>query len=225
MRYTLILALSYGAAAQSTADAFVVKIPGAGMTSSVSLAMSNGTAGPGQTVQIPISLTSFGTAAPSAFQADLNFDAQKLTFASASAGSQLTAANKTISSSVLANGAVRLLTSGMNQTVIAGGVAAYVSFKLNGDFVSGNAALMLSNCASSSTGGSSLPTNCSAGTVTAFSCDLNADGAVNVADVQLIVNEMLGVIPAVHDLNHDGLVNIVDVQKEINAAMGAGCVY
>ena len=70
-----------------------------------------------------------------------------------------------------------------------------------------------------------MATACTAGTITPFSCDLNGDGVVNVVDVQLIINQALGVIPAVNDLNHDGVVNVADVQKEINAALGLGCPY
>src|SRR6185436_7413228 len=55
------------------------------------------------------------------------------------------------------------------------------------------------------------------------SCDINADGTANVADVQLIINEALGVTSPLHDLNHDGFVNVADVQKVINAALGLGC--
>jgi hypothetical protein len=58
-----------------------------------------------------------------------------------------------------------------------------------------------------------------------FSCDITGDGNTNVVDVQAIINEALGVTPAVHDLNHDGWVNVADVQKLINAALGLGCVY
>ena len=54
-------------------------------------------------------------------------------------------------------------------------------------------------------------------------CDSNGDGVTNVADVQLIINEALGIIPAVNDLNGDGVVNVVDVQIVINAALGLGC--
>ena len=54
-------------------------------------------------------------------------------------------------------------------------------------------------------------------------CDVNGDQAVNVVDVQLIINEALGIVPAVHDLSGDGLVNVVDVQIVINAALGLGC--
>jgi hypothetical protein len=47
--------------------------------------------------------------------------------------------------------------------------------------------------------------------------------APNVADTQLIVNEVLGLSPAVNDLSNDGVVNIVDLQTEINAALNLGC--
>jgi probable HAF family extracellular repeat protein len=55
-------------------------------------------------------------------------------------------------------------------------------------------------------------------------CDINADQVTNVADVQLIVNEALGVALSVHDLNRDGVVNVADIQKVINAALGLICI-
>jgi hypothetical protein len=54
-------------------------------------------------------------------------------------------------------------------------------------------------------------------------CDLKENGTISVADVQLIINEALGVAPAVNDLAATGVVNVVDVQIEINAALGLGC--
>ena len=50
--------------------------------------------------------------------------------------------------------------------------------------------------------------------------DLNGDGVVNVADVQMIINEALGVARASHDLNHDGVVSVADIQLVGNAALG-----
>ena len=61
--------------------------------------------------------------------------------------------------------------------------------------------------------------------VPGFSCEINGDGATNVVDVQLMINEALGVLIAVHDLTHDGRVDVTDIQKIINAALGVGCVY
>jgi len=55
------------------------------------------------------------------------------------------------------------------------------------------------------------------------SCDLTGDGTVNIADVQLEINEALGRAPAVNDLNGDGVVNLVDVQMVINGALNLGC--
>ena len=54
-------------------------------------------------------------------------------------------------------------------------------------------------------------------------CDVNGDGNTIVSDVQVIINEALGVATAVNDLNGDGAVNVADVQIVINAALGLGC--
>jgi hypothetical protein len=62
-----------------------------------------------------------------------------------------------------------------------------------------------------------------AGTPALSPCDLQQDGNIDVADVQLIINEALGATAAVNDLNGGGAVNVLDVQIEINAALGLGC--
>ncbi len=55
------------------------------------------------------------------------------------------------------------------------------------------------------------------------SCDMNGDGIVNVIDVQLLVDQALGIFPATGDINGDGSVNVVDVQLVVNAVLGLGC--
>jgi hypothetical protein len=57
----------------------------------------------------------------------------------------------------------------------------------------------------------------------AIACDINGDGSINVSDVQLVINEVQGISPAVHDLNHDGALTVADVQIVINAVLGRGC--
>ena len=55
-------------------------------------------------------------------------------------------------------------------------------------------------------------------------CDLNADGQVNVVDVQGAINQALGILPCgVGDLDLNGACNVVDVQRFINAALGQEC--
>lgn len=55
-------------------------------------------------------------------------------------------------------------------------------------------------------------------------CDLNNDFAVNVVDVQNLINLILGGStgsPGTGDLNHDGSLSIVDVQALVNTVIGA----
>ena len=54
-------------------------------------------------------------------------------------------------------------------------------------------------------------------------CDVNADGSINISDVQLEIGESLGLSRPNNDLNTDGLVNVIDVQIVINAALNLGC--
>ena len=57
------------------------------------------------------------------------------------------------------------------------------------------------------------------------SCDINANGAVNVVDVQLTINQVLGIVPCTTaDLQHNGQCNVIDVQRVVNAALGGPCV-
>jgi hypothetical protein len=58
---------------------------------------------------------------------------------------------------------------------------------------------------------------------TAMACDLNLDGSVNVVDLQLVLNQALGLIPVTLDLNGDGDVDVADVQIVANAVLRLGC--
>jgi uncharacterized membrane protein len=60
-------------------------------------------------------------------------------------------------------------------------------------------------------------------TETGSACDVNQDGQINVADVQKLINEALGIQSAANDLTSDGVVNAVDVQIDINAVLQLGC--
>jgi hypothetical protein len=58
-----------------------------------------------------------------------------------------------------------------------------------------------------------LPGNCSA----------NQNTNLTVANIQLLINQALGIIPASNDLNGDGTVSVVDIQIDINSVLGLGC--
>jgi hypothetical protein len=56
-------------------------------------------------------------------------------------------------------------------------------------------------------------------------CDLNKDSVTNVSDVQLCVNQAIGMSTCVSgDINGDGSCNVLDVQRTVNAALGGQCV-
>jgi hypothetical protein len=54
-------------------------------------------------------------------------------------------------------------------------------------------------------------------------CDLNSDGVVNVADVQVAVNEALGLSACTMNLDGTGTCDVADVQRVITAALGGAC--
>ena len=58
---------------------------------------------------------------------------------------------------------------------------------------------------------------------TIAACDLNNDGLATVADVQIAIDEALGVRQALNDLTGDGVVNVLDVEVEIAAALWGTC--
>jgi len=54
-------------------------------------------------------------------------------------------------------------------------------------------------------------------------CQPTGSFGPGVADVQLLINEALGGTSPIHDLNLDGAVDLVDIQIELNAVLGMGC--
>jgi|HubBroStandDraft_2_1064218.scaffolds.fasta_scaffold21502_2 DNA-binding CsgD family transcriptional regulator len=53
-------------------------------------------------------------------------------------------------------------------------------------------------------------------------CDLNGDGVVNLADVQIVLTAALTTTATTPDLNGDGKVNVIDVQRVVDAAAPGG---
>jgi uncharacterized repeat protein (TIGR01451 family) len=88
-----------------------------------------------------------------------------------------------------------------------------------------NAPSQVTNQVRVSGGGSASATAGDLTSIAVFTCAISGDGTTSIVDVQTIINEALGDMPAVHDLNHDGVVNVADVQKVLNSALGLGCSY
>jgi len=191
----------------------------------VTLTVEDTTAAAGASVDVPVTLTA--TTAPSTFQYDLAYDNSKLTFVQAKQGDQTKAANKDVSTNALTSSSLRVVAAGLNQGLIGNGRVVLMNFKLNSGFTSGSTPLTCSNAMSADANSNAItPTTCKSGTLktqTTCTCDVNGDGTTNVSDVQLIVNQALGIISNRCDINGDGQTNVLDVQMVINATLGAGC--
>jgi hypothetical protein len=91
--------------------------------------------------------------------------------------------------------------------------------------VASNATSPLTNVAAVSGGGSAVsPSASDATTVVPFTCTFTGGATPTVADVQMIIDEALGLYPPAFDLNGDGTVNISDVEIVVNAALSASCI-
>ena len=60
--------------------------------------------------------------------------------------------------------------------------------------------------------------------VTSMACDVNQDSSFTIKDLQLALNQALGLATRTNDLNSDGAVNLVDFQLVLNAVMSQSCV-
>jgi len=57
-----------------------------------------------------------------------------------------------------------------------------------------------------------------------LTCDLNGDGTINAADIQIATNQALGISPCTNaDLLQNGQCSVIDVQRVINASLGGAC--
>jgi hypothetical protein len=61
--------------------------------------------------------------------------------------------------------------------------------------------------------------------VPGFTCAITGDGAPSIADVQKMIDEVLGILPPSDDLLHNGSVTVAGIQKIIDAVNGLPCLY
>jgi len=91
--------------------------------------------------------------------------------------------------------------------------------------VASNASSPLTNIATVSGGGSSTsPSASDITTVVPLTCTFTGAPTATVADVQMLINEALGLYPAAYDLNGDGSVNVVDLQIAMGTVLNGACI-
>ena len=106
---------------------------------------------------------------------------------------------------------------------LAGG-AAYPPIVVTAN-VPADAPVQVTNQASVSGGGSGGASASDITAISLFTCTVSGDQNASVLDIQILINQALGLIPPANDLNHDGVINLVDVAKLMGAVVGSGCPF
>jgi hypothetical protein len=138
-----------------------------------------------------------------------------------------------------------LTVTAASPSIVNGQAIPPLTYVLSG-FVNGDTAAVVSGTPSESTtataasAAGNYPVNIALGTLSAANysftlvdgtltigaftaCDVKQKGSADVTDVQVLINEALGVASPLHFLYGGGVVSIVDVQIVVNAARGLGC--
>jgi hypothetical protein len=102
----------------------------------------------------------------------------------------------------------------------AGGAYPAITVTVN---VASSAPIQVTNQATVSGGGSPPLSFGDLTFITSPLCDVNTDGAINVTDVQTMIDEALGKVQATHDLDLNGSVRVTDIQLVVNAVRGLSC--
>ena len=128
-----------------------------------SLALSSATLGASRTVSLNLTLTSPTGNAPAAIQWTLTYPASAVTAFSATAGTALTSAGKTLTC-VSGSGTYKCLATGMNTTVIPNGLVAVVSVTLAASATS--ASIGVTGIAGASPSGGTIALTSTGGAIT-----------------------------------------------------------
>lgn len=175
----------------------------------------------GQTISLSLSASGTGTTGAAGFQWAIGFPPNYT--ATVSAGAAATTAVKT--PTCTADGSFCLLV-GQNATIIPNGVIASISLKVPASAMAGPQAFPLSSLVGVDAAGLNVATTAT-GTYSLTILDkrdLNGDGTITAADVQLMTAEVIAArtSPAacVDDLNGDGKCDLVDVFQVLLKSLG-----
>ncbi len=203
-------------------QAFLLLLAASAVAQTATMTLSGpSTAKAGQTISLFLSASGTTNTGAAGFQWAIALPVNYT--ATASAGAVATTANKT--PTCTADNSFCLLV-GQNATIIPNGTIASISLKVPASAVAGSQAFPLSNLIGVDAAGINVATT-STGTYSLTILDkrdLNGDGTVTAADVQLMVNEVIAARTSpgacVDDLNGDGKCDLVDVFQVLLKSLG-----
>jgi len=116
---------------------------------------------------------------------------------------------------------VATLTGGVTQLVVNTDSQGLASTTVT---LGANSGVTTVTASSGTLAGSPVLFTATGGGTTLSRCDLDGDGTVNVLDVQIAINQSLGVAPCGSaDLMGNGTCTVIDVQRIVNASLGGTC--
>jgi hypothetical protein len=135
------------------------------ITSAASLNIGNAQASAGQSeVQVDVDLDAAGSEEIASLQLDLQFD-DRLKLVDVTAGSQATAADKSVAWNSRSSGAARVLLYGLNQNVIGNGHVFQLVFDVKSDALSGQSDISADSLTASTPVGGNLSLGAQSGSV------------------------------------------------------------
>jgi hypothetical protein len=125
------------------------------------------------------------------------------------------------------SGEYKCIQSGMNANVDADGTVATYSLDIPANATPGAVTVVVSGILGASLAGAAIQITGNNVNFTLAQplskCDANGDGAVNAADVQLVITQVLGLAQCSADLDGDGACRAPDVVRVVAAALGGAC--
>lgn len=184
---------------------------------------ANVTVRPGQSVYLSLM---FADATPSVNAAGFQWSMTTPSgwTVTAAAGAQAAAAQKQIACQEATGGASMLcIVYGLNQTVIPAGELAKIQFTPAPSTPPGTTLIVLSGLLVADATAQPVPVGIGPGTTLTVlgKFDLNGDGKIDIADVQISVSQVIGATAcSTGDVNADSKCDLIDVLLTVLAALG-----
>jgi hypothetical protein len=209
---TVGVAFTYAIVATSSPVSYNATGLPSGLTISTTTGMISGTPVIAGTSTVTLSATNAGGTGTAALTLTIRPQAPGITSPASTAGKQ----GRAFLYQILAtNSPASYSATGLPNGLVVSGTTGLIS---GTPVAAGTSTVTLSATNAGGTGNGSLA-------VAIFSgCDLNNDGITNVLDLQLEVNEALGLAACTDDVNKDGVCNVLDIQRVVNAALGGACI-
>jgi len=122
----------------------VLAVSGTVSAQQVALAVGSGSAAPGASITVPITLTTSGSAQPAALQWTMGYSASDISGVTVTAGASATAASKSVTCFSASSTTTNCVAYGVNENILTGGTLASATFTIASGSLDTSTAIQLS---------------------------------------------------------------------------------